>query len=115
MTHSGTHAQPEQPVLRTPRQIQSVRRRAVRDRGSRGRGFNRLLRLAFGFIFGARSGAQGFSDQALTKGAMAMNRILVVGNTGDPATAYQNSVLTLRLLPGTRLITVKGYGRTELP
>jgi pimeloyl-ACP methyl ester carboxylesterase len=40
--------------------------------------------------------------------------VLVVGNTGDPATAYQNSVLTSRLLPGARLITVQGYGHTEL-
>ena len=40
--------------------------------------------------------------------------VVVVGNTGDPATAYQNSVLTSRLLPGARLITVQGYGHTEL-
>jgi len=40
--------------------------------------------------------------------------ILVVGNTGDPATSYENSVLTSHLLPGARLITVQGYGHTEL-
>ncbi len=44
----------------------------------------------------------------------ATNPVLVIGNTGDPATAYQNSVLTSRLLPGARLITVQGYGHTEL-
>jgi pimeloyl-ACP methyl ester carboxylesterase len=40
--------------------------------------------------------------------------IVVVGTTGDPATPYNNAVLTARLLPGARLITVKGYGHTEL-
>ena len=44
----------------------------------------------------------------------ATSPVLVIGNTGDPATAYQNSVLTSRLLPGARLITVQGYGHTEL-
>jgi TAP-like protein len=40
--------------------------------------------------------------------------IVVVGTTGDPATPYNNAVLTERLLPGARLITIKGYGHTEL-
>lgn len=40
--------------------------------------------------------------------------IVVVGNTGDPATPYENSVLSSRLYPGARLITVRGYGHTEL-
>ena len=42
------------------------------------------------------------------------NPIVVVGNTGDPATSYDNAVLTSRLLPDARLITVQGYGHTEL-
>ena len=40
--------------------------------------------------------------------------IVVVGTTGDPATPYSNAVRTARLLPGARLITVSGYGHTEL-
>lgn len=40
--------------------------------------------------------------------------VLVVNNTGDPATSYQNAQLTARLLPGGHLITVQGYGHTEL-
>jgi pimeloyl-ACP methyl ester carboxylesterase len=40
--------------------------------------------------------------------------IVVVGTTGDPATPYNNAVRTARLLPGARLITIKGYGHTEL-
>jgi pimeloyl-ACP methyl ester carboxylesterase len=44
----------------------------------------------------------------------SISPILVVGNTGDPATSYQNSVLTAHLLPGARLVTVQGYGHTEL-
>ena len=40
--------------------------------------------------------------------------VLVVNNTGDPATSYQNAQLTAQLLPGGHLITVQGYGHTEL-
>ena len=40
--------------------------------------------------------------------------IVVVGTTGDPATPYSNAVAASRLLPGARLITVDGYGHTEL-
>ncbi len=42
------------------------------------------------------------------------NPIVVVGTTGDPATPYSNSVAASRLLPGARLLTVKGYGHTQL-
>jgi TAP-like protein len=37
-----------------------------------------------------------------------------VGNTGDPATAYRNSVRMARLLARGRLLTVTGFGHTEL-
>jgi pimeloyl-ACP methyl ester carboxylesterase len=40
--------------------------------------------------------------------------IVVVGTTGDPATPYDNAVQAANILPGARLITVKGYGHTEL-
>jgi pimeloyl-ACP methyl ester carboxylesterase len=38
--------------------------------------------------------------------------ILVVGNTGDPWTAYQDSVAMSRDLARARLLTVDGYGHT---
>lgn len=38
--------------------------------------------------------------------------ILVVGNTGDPWTAYQDSVAMSRELARARLLTVDGYGHT---
>jgi TAP-like protein len=38
--------------------------------------------------------------------------ILVVGNTGDPWTAYQDSVAMSRELAHARLLTVDGYGHT---
>lgn len=38
--------------------------------------------------------------------------ILVVGNTGDPWTAYQGSVAMSRDLARARLLTVHGYGHT---
>jgi len=38
--------------------------------------------------------------------------ILVVGNTGDPDTAYQDSVAMSRDLARARLLTVDGYGHT---
>ena len=38
--------------------------------------------------------------------------ILVIGNTGDPLTAYQDSVAMSRLLARARLLTVDGYGHT---
>ena len=38
--------------------------------------------------------------------------ILVVGNTGDPWTAYQGSVAVSRELARARLLTVDGYGHT---
>ncbi|HYK31888.1 MAG TPA: alpha/beta hydrolase [Streptosporangiaceae bacterium] len=37
----------------------------------------------------------------------------VVGNTGDPTTAYQNSVAMARDLGRARLLTVDGFGHTE--
>ena len=39
--------------------------------------------------------------------------ILVIGNTGDPVTAYQNSVAMARDLDRARLVTVNGFGHTE--
>jgi pimeloyl-ACP methyl ester carboxylesterase len=38
--------------------------------------------------------------------------ILLIGNTGDPVTAYQDSVAMSRDLGRTRLLTVAGYGHT---
>jgi pimeloyl-ACP methyl ester carboxylesterase len=40
--------------------------------------------------------------------------ILVVGNTVDPATPYQGAVAMSRDLADARLLTVDGYGHTEL-
>jgi pimeloyl-ACP methyl ester carboxylesterase len=39
--------------------------------------------------------------------------ILVIGNTGDPVTAYLDSVAMSRDLARARLLTVDGYGHTE--
>ncbi|HVT67474.1 MAG TPA: alpha/beta hydrolase [Trebonia sp.] len=39
--------------------------------------------------------------------------ILVVGNTGDPWTAYHDSVAMSRELARARLLTVDGYGHTS--
>lgn len=39
--------------------------------------------------------------------------ILLLGNTGDPNTPYQNSVALSHELGNARLLTVKGYGHTE--
>jgi pimeloyl-ACP methyl ester carboxylesterase len=39
--------------------------------------------------------------------------ILVLGNTGDPIAAYQDSVAMSRDLARARLLTVDGYGHTE--
>jgi TAP-like protein len=38
--------------------------------------------------------------------------ILVIGNTGDPWTAYQDSVAMSHELANARLLTVDGYGHT---
>ncbi|HEX4702844.1 MAG TPA: alpha/beta hydrolase [Pseudonocardiaceae bacterium] len=40
--------------------------------------------------------------------------ILVVGNTGDPATPYQDAVAMSHDLADARLVTVDGYGHTAL-
>jgi len=40
--------------------------------------------------------------------------VLVVGNTADPATPYANAVAMAAQLSRARLLTVKGYGHTEL-
>jgi pimeloyl-ACP methyl ester carboxylesterase len=40
--------------------------------------------------------------------------VLVIGNTSDPATPYAGSVAMSRLLARARLLTVHGYGHTEL-
>jgi pimeloyl-ACP methyl ester carboxylesterase len=39
--------------------------------------------------------------------------ILVIGNTGDPVAAYQNSVAMAHELRRARLLTVDGFGHTE--
>jgi pimeloyl-ACP methyl ester carboxylesterase len=40
--------------------------------------------------------------------------ILVIGNTLDPSTPYQDSVAMTRRLARARLLTVDGYGHTAL-
>ena len=40
--------------------------------------------------------------------------ILVIGNTGDPATPYEGSVAMANELASARLLTVNGYGHTTL-
>jgi pimeloyl-ACP methyl ester carboxylesterase len=40
--------------------------------------------------------------------------ILVIGNTGDPITPYQDAVAMSRELADARLLTVDGYGHTEI-
>lgn len=42
------------------------------------------------------------------------NPILVVGNTYDPSTPYENSVAMARTLAQAQLLTVDGYGHTAL-
>jgi pimeloyl-ACP methyl ester carboxylesterase len=42
------------------------------------------------------------------------NAILVIGNTHDPSTPYQNAVAMSRTLAKARLLTVEGYGHTVL-
>ncbi|MFE3187896.1 alpha/beta hydrolase [Nocardia sp. NPDC059240] len=44
----------------------------------------------------------------------ASTPVLVIGNTFDPATAYDSSKAMAAALPGARLLTVDGYGHTEL-
>ncbi|MER7672323.1 alpha/beta hydrolase [Kitasatospora sp. NPDC096128] len=40
--------------------------------------------------------------------------IVVVGTTGDPATPYSDAQAVAKLFPGAHLVTVNGYGHTEL-
>ena len=40
--------------------------------------------------------------------------VLVVGNTGDPATPYRDSIAMSHELARSRLLTIDGYGHTEL-
>jgi hypothetical protein len=40
--------------------------------------------------------------------------VLVIGNTGDPATPYRDAVAASHDLGRARLLTVHGYGHTEL-
>ena len=42
------------------------------------------------------------------------NPVLVVGNRFDPATPYAGAVKVASLLPGSRLLTVNGWGHTSL-
>jgi pimeloyl-ACP methyl ester carboxylesterase len=42
------------------------------------------------------------------------NPVLVIGNQFDPATRYQGAVTAASLLPGSRLLTVHGWGHTSL-
>jgi pimeloyl-ACP methyl ester carboxylesterase len=85
-----------------------------------------LARLAY-----ARSGAfgteftWGSEECAAWPAAAAQDRysgpwnrrtastILLLGNTGDPTTPYQNSVALSHELARARLITIDGYGHTE--
>jgi pimeloyl-ACP methyl ester carboxylesterase len=46
-------------------------------------------------------------------GRRTANHILVVGNTVDPVTPYQDSIAMSRDLARARLLTVDGYGHTE--
>ncbi|MDN3359977.1 alpha/beta hydrolase [Actinomadura sp. DC4] len=41
------------------------------------------------------------------------NPVLLIGNTGDPATSYENSIAMSHALSRARLLTVHGYGHTE--
>jgi pimeloyl-ACP methyl ester carboxylesterase len=45
--------------------------------------------------------------------ATTAHSVLVIGNTSDPATPYQDSVAMSRLLGRARLLTVDGFGHTE--
>lgn len=42
------------------------------------------------------------------------NGVLVVGNINDPATRYEDAVSTAGMLPGSRLLTVNGWGHTSI-
>ena len=42
------------------------------------------------------------------------NPILLISNTYDPATPYQGAVTTAKLLPGSRLLTLDGWGHTAM-
>jgi pimeloyl-ACP methyl ester carboxylesterase len=46
--------------------------------------------------------------------AQTANPVLVVGNQFDPATRYQGAQRAAGLLPGSRLLTVHGWGHTSL-
>jgi hypothetical protein len=40
--------------------------------------------------------------------------VLVIGNTYDPATPYENAVAAAQLLPNSRLLTLHGWGHSSL-
>jgi pimeloyl-ACP methyl ester carboxylesterase len=42
------------------------------------------------------------------------NPVLVIGNRYDPATRYESAVTVANLLPGSRLLTLDGWGHTSL-
>jgi TAP-like protein len=42
------------------------------------------------------------------------NPILLINNIYDPATPYQGAVTTAKLLPGSRLLTLDGWGHTAM-
>jgi pimeloyl-ACP methyl ester carboxylesterase len=46
--------------------------------------------------------------------ARTAHPVLVIGNTSDPTTPYQDSVAMSRLLGRARLLTVDGFGHTEM-
>ena len=46
--------------------------------------------------------------------ATTANPLLVIGNTFDPATRYQGAQLVHRLMPGSSLLTLHGWGHTSL-
>jgi pimeloyl-ACP methyl ester carboxylesterase len=46
-------------------------------------------------------------------GARLSGPMLVIGTRYDPATPYDSAVLTAQRYPGSRLLTVEGYGHTS--
>lgn len=46
--------------------------------------------------------------------AKTANPALVIGNTLDPATAYDNARILEKLMPGSRLLTLDGVGHTSI-
>ena len=64
-------------------------------------------------VCGAWPRAAGQDQYAGPWNRRTASPILVIGNTGDPVVAYQNSVAMARDLGRARLLTVDGFGHTE--